>query len=133
MENNDSQNRMYNEFMAGRPGKNDPTELGKRLAEFRKSAGLSQMAVAAALGIPQRSVSFYERAARTLPPNLLKPLADLLGVSAEEILGISDEKASKRGPKSKIERQFEEIKKLPRARQEFISKILGEFLGTHAS
>ena len=124
---------MYNDLMAGRPGKNEPTELGKRLAEFRKAAGLSQTAIAEALGIPQRSVSFYERAARTLPPNLLKPLSDLLGVSAEEILGIGEEKASKRGPKSKLDRQFEEIKKLPRARQEFISKILGEFLGNYAS
>ena len=128
-----SQSRIYNEFMAGRPPKNNPTELGKRLAELRKAAGLSQMEVAAALGVAQRSVSFYEREVRTLPPNLLKPLAELLGVSAEEILGINEGRASKRGPKSKLERQFEEIQKLPRTRQEFISKILGEFLGTNAS
>ncbi|MBF0548704.1 MAG: helix-turn-helix domain-containing protein [Candidatus Riflebacteria bacterium] len=119
---------IYNVFMAGRPPKNNATEFGKHLAELRKAAGLSQMAVAEALRIPQRNVSFYEREARGLPPNLLKPLAELLGVSAEEILGINEEKASKRGPKSRLERQFEEIQKLPRPKQEFISKLLGEIL-----
>ncbi len=120
---------LYNDPMTGRPPKANATEHGKHLAELRKAAGLSQTEIATALGIPQRTLSFYEREARRLPLELLKPLAELLGVSVEEILGLKENKNARRGPKSRLERQFEEIQKLPRTRQEFISKLLGEILG----
>jgi transcriptional regulator with XRE-family HTH domain len=118
----------YVDPMAGRPALKPPTESGARLAALRKAAGLSQGQLAKAIGIPQRTVSFYERQADHLPSDLLPKLARVLGVSIEEILGLDHLTGSKRGPKSKLERQFEVISQLPRTRQQFVSKLLDELL-----
>ena len=60
-------------------------------------------------------------------------MAELLGISVEVLLGIESDDGKKRGPKSRLERQFEEIQKLPRPKQKFISKLLGEILGTNTT
>jgi transcriptional regulator with XRE-family HTH domain len=125
-----SENAIYTEFMRGRAPKTTATEYGSHLAELRRLAGLSQVEVAEALDIPQRTVSFYERKARYLPSNLIQPLAQLLGVPIEEILGVDSSAQRKRGPKSRLERQFEAILRMPPSKQQFISKLLGEIIGT---
>ena len=124
----ESEEWLYTGFMAGRPPKNNPTDHGKHLADLRKAAGLSQTEVANTLGVPQRTVSFYERAARQVPRDLVKPLADLYGVPAEEILGIEGPEPQKRGPKTKLERLMVEVRKLPRTKQDFIAKLVGQIL-----
>jgi DNA-binding XRE family transcriptional regulator len=53
--------------LAGRPSKKKATESGARLAALRKQAGLSQAALAEAVGVPQRTISFYEREAEAIP------------------------------------------------------------------
>jgi transcriptional regulator with XRE-family HTH domain len=118
----------YSCDMAGRPPIKPATELGKRLASLRKAAGLSQGQLAQQISIPQRTVSFYERQAEHLPSDLLPRLAQVLGVSIEVILGLESVNENKRGPKSKLERQFEAINQLPRTRQQFVSKLLDELL-----
>lgn len=128
-----SKNSSYNEFMAGRPAKGIATDYGQHLASLRKAAGLSQMAMAEALGIPQRTLSFYEQKGIYLPSNLLKPMAELLGTTIEVILNINAGKEGKRGPKSKLERQFGEIQKLSRTKQEFVSKLLGQILAAESA
>ena len=122
---------VYTGLMPRRPNK-DATEFGRRLSELRKAAGLSQIEVAEALGIPQRRVSFYEREARCLPSNLVQPLAKLLGVPVTEFLGDASVEEPKRGPKSKLERLFEKAQHLPRTKQELITKLLVEIIGSPA-
>ena len=114
--------------MAGRPSKKKPSSQGERLATLRKAAGLSQAELAKAIGIPQRTLSQYERIAETFPAALVVPLARALGVTLEELLGDESGNARKRGPKSKLERQFERIRQLPKSRQQFIGKLLDEML-----
>lgn len=123
------ENWIYNDGMPRNQTHGSPNELGARLASLRKAAGLTQAEVADALGIPQTTVSFYEREASYLPSSILPPLAQLLGVSIEEILGMESESPRKRGPKSRLERQFEAIQEMPPGKQQFISKLLGEILG----
>lgn len=123
------ENWLYNESMPRTASQADPNELGARLVSLRKTAGLTQAEVAEALGIPQTTVSFYEREASYLPSSILAPLARLLGVSIEDILGIESEGPRKRGPKSRLERQFEAIQEMPPSKQQFISKLLGEIIG----
>jgi transcriptional regulator with XRE-family HTH domain len=68
---------------------------------LRKQAGLSQAALAEAIGIPQRTISCYEREGGYVPSTLVPELAKALGVSIEELLGIGDgAQRAKRGPKS---------------------------------
>ena len=126
------ENSPYNAYMAGRIPKNEATEHGRRLAELRKAAGLSQIEVAKELGIPQRTLSFYEREARQVPQDLVRPLAELFGVAPEIILGLGEEQQRKRGPKSKLERLCEKATHLPQAKQDLIIKLLGEIIGNQA-
>lgn len=119
--------------LAGRPSKKKVTESGARLASFRKQAGLSQAALAEAVGIPQRTVSFYEREAGALPSTLVPSLAKVLGVSMEELLGIGDgAQRTKRGPKSQLERQLEAVATLPRNQQQKILAVVEAMIAHQA-
>jgi len=118
--------------LAGRPSKKKATESGARLAALRKQAGLSQAALAEAVGIPQRTISFYEREAEAIPSTLVPALAKVLGVSMEELLGINDSgQRTKRGPRSQLERQLEAVATLPRHQQQKILAVV-EALIAHA-
>lgn len=120
--------------LAGRPGKKRAKEIGARLAALRKEAGLSQAALAEAIGIPQRTISFYEREAGALPSTLVPRLAKALGVSMEELLGIDNgAQRAKRGPKSQLERQLEAIATLPRNQQQKILAVVEAFINQHAT
>lgn len=117
----------YRRLMAGRPTSKKPTETGARLASLRQAAGLSQAQLAEAVGIPQRTLSYYERESAYLPSPLVTPLAQALGVSVQTLLGNEQAPKGKRGPKSRLERQFEAITKLPPGEQELVSKLLERF------
>lgn len=125
------QNPCYtSDLMAGRPSLTPSSECGAHLASLRKAAGLTQVQLAEAVGIPQRSVSFYERQATSLPSHLLPKLAEALDVSVEVLLGIpvEEEAKSKRGPKSQLEQRFEKIRNLPKSEQKFVIEALDRFL-----
>ena len=126
--NNFQEKTLYIDGMAGRPSTKEPTESGARLAAFRKAAGLSQIQLAGTLGIPQRTLSFYEREASAIPSSLIPRLANMLGVGVEDLLGMKNGKASKRGPKTKLDRQLDAVKRLPRSEQEFVGKFLENVL-----
>lgn len=85
------------------------------------------MQLAEALGIPQRTVSFYEREAHYIPSTLLGSLADVFGVSIEDIVG-ANPATKKRGPKSKLERLFDSVKSLPQNDQKFVQKFLEQMV-----
>ena len=104
------------------------------MAHLRKTAGLSQVQLAEAINIPQRSVSFYERQATSLPSHLLPKLADALDVSIETLLGLPEASnpQTKRGPKSELEKRFEKIRKLPRKEQQLIVDVLDRFVDAGA-
>lgn len=61
-----------------------------RIIEARKKAGLSQTQVANALMIPQQQYSRYEKGDNELPIRYLTQLCQILKVSADWVLGISD-------------------------------------------
>ena len=134
------ENQLYSQPMAGkaglaaRPSKKKATESGARLAALRKQAGLSQAALAEAVGIPQRTISFYEREAEAIPSTLVPALAKKLGVSMEELLGINDgAQRSKRGPKSQLERQLEAVATVPRQQQQKILDVVEAMIAHHGA
>lgn len=117
--------------MARRPSTKKATPTGARLAGLRRAAGLSQVQLAKAVGIPQRTLSFYERGATYLPSTLLPNLAEALGVTIEELIGVSETKARKRGPKSQLEKRLEAVARLPRSTQQKIMTVLDAFIAQH--
>jgi transcriptional regulator with XRE-family HTH domain len=67
--------------------------VGKTIQEFRLARGLSQSQLAAAAGVPFRSLQNYEQGHRTVPLAAAARLADALGVTLDELAG--------RGPPAK--------------------------------
>ncbi|MBD3363290.1 helix-turn-helix domain-containing protein [Candidatus Dojkabacteria bacterium] len=68
--------------------------LGRRLKEARGEAGLSQLQVAVALGVSDKTISGYESGRISPPINKLQKIADLLKKPVSYFIG-SDPKTYK--------------------------------------
>ena len=102
-------------------------ELGQRIATRRKQRGLTQTALGETLGLGQSVIASYEIGRRRVPVSLLAPLAKALSSAPVELLDVEPEPC-KRGPLPKLQRQIEEVSRLPRAQQQFVSKFLDTVL-----
>ncbi|MFA0813340.1 helix-turn-helix domain-containing protein [Microbulbifer epialgicus] len=97
--------------------------MGQRIATLRKHQNLTQAQLAEFLEISQQHMASFEKGIRKLPASMLPRLAQLFGVSVDELVGLKDT-AAKRGPVPKLQRQIEQVALLPRAKQKFVSEIL---------
>lgn len=102
-------------------------DLGQRIAQARKDAGLTQQQLADVLEIGQPVLASYEIGRRRVPVSALAPLAKALKVSVEHLLG-EQPAAAKRGPVPKLQRQIEQVSSLPKAQQQFVSQFLDTVL-----
>jgi len=105
---------------------NDTTffkQLGQRIAKARKEAGLTQIQLAEILEISQQHLASMEVGRRKLPASAIPILVKLFGLSSDELLGLQD-KPTKRGPASMLQRQIEQVGLMPRAKQKFITEML---------
>ncbi len=66
----------------------DDKAISRRLAEIRRSRGLTQVELAAKLGLNQPLVSQYERGDIRMHASLVAAFARALRVSADELLGL---------------------------------------------
>lgn len=62
--------------------------FGKRLAAIRKARGLSQRDLAELTNISNRMIAYYEAQSDRPPSTKIAVLAEVLKVSADELLGI---------------------------------------------
>ena len=62
--------------------------FGERLTALRKARGLTQVQLADKIGSTQRAVSRYETVADRAPAPVLARLAQALGVTTDELLGV---------------------------------------------
>ena len=98
-------------------------QLGKRIAEQRKQLGLTQVQLAEILGVSQQHMASFEAGRRKVSTSSVPVLAQLFGMSTDELLGIG-EKPSKRGPNAKLQQQLDQLSLMPRTKQKFISEML---------
>ncbi|MBB3062438.1 helix-turn-helix domain-containing protein [Microbulbifer rhizosphaerae] len=103
------------------------TGFGRRLADLRKQAGYTQVELANELGVSQRMISYYEGHSDFPPSNLLPAMAKLLGVSADELLGIKPLKKS-RQPDSRLLRRMQQIDKLDAATKRQVIQVIDTFI-----
>lgn len=104
-------------------------ELGTRIAELRKAQGITQIQMADALGVSQQTINSYEVARRRIPVSALPVLAQLFNMTIDELVGNPSKSSNgKRGPASKLQRQVEQISRLPRSKQKFVSEMLDTVL-----
>ena len=66
--------------------------FGKRLASYRRAKGLTQHALGEKVGVSNRVVAYYEGETDYPPAHLIVPLASALGISTDELLGMSESK-----------------------------------------
>ena len=112
----------------GRPSTKPRSDFGQRLTDARQKAGLSQTELGERLGMTQRAIAHWERRRVSLYPEQIETLCGALKISAEELLGFNGKTRGKPGPKSKLQKQVEELDKLPRKRQQFVAEVLDKLL-----
>lgn len=104
-------------------------QLGRRIAERRKTQGLTQQKLADILGISQQTMAHYEVGRLRIAVSVLPTLAKLLDTSVEALIGEKmTSKAGKRGPTPKLQRQLEQVGQLPRTKQRFVMEMLDTVL-----
>ena len=129
-----SQKRVYTAaIMAGRPPSKEAPPFGKRLAEVRRTKGLSQSELADLLGVSAKAIDYYERRARNPSVDFVSKAAEALSVSFDDLVGGADKKTRKPGPSKKLLRQLEQIQRLPKSKQRFVSELLDTVLDTKRS
>jgi transcriptional regulator with XRE-family HTH domain len=101
--------------------------LGGRIARIRKERGLTQVELAERVGIIQALISDYERDNRRLHADMIVRVAQALGVSTDELLGVkaarTDDEANLR-----LSRRLKGIEALPVAQQKVLLKTIDTFL-----
>ncbi len=122
------ENRPYDGLMPRRSPKTRPAQ-GARLVELRKAAGLTQAELAHLVGETQQNIAFWEHSDKPPRSDVLPKLAKILGVSVEQILGVSAIAERRPGPIGKTQRLFEEVSRLPRSQQEKIFEIVEALVG----
>ena len=65
-----------------------PSGLGVRLARLRRARNMTQVELAAAVGVTQSLISFYEKGTTEPSAAVMVQLARVLGVTADELLGL---------------------------------------------
>ena len=103
--------------------------FGERLAQQRKAQGMTQVQLAETLGVSQQAVTAYESGQRRVPISLLPLLAQTLGTTMEALIGAPETRSTgKRGPAPKLLHQLEQVSRLPKAQQKFVSQMLDTVL-----
>lgn len=119
--------------MGKRIQSNDSTsqvsDFGERLAALRKAAGFTQVELAAELGISQRMVAYYESPQAAPPAHLLPTIANVLGVSIDELFGRNGKRRLvKQDGDSRLRRRLLAIEKLEPAEKRQVLQLLDAFI-----
>lgn len=104
--------------------------LGARVAQARKARNLTQHQLCAQLGIAQQTLANYEVGTTRFPASMLPTLAQILGMTLDELLG-QDAPKSKRGPMPRLQQQIDRIRQLPKAKQHAVMEVLDMVIASH--
>lgn len=109
----------------GRPAQKPRSAIGERIAQARQRADISQRELAERLGVTQQSVAALERRTSVPRGDTIQKLTAILGVSANELLGIEEAKPdTKARAGGRLQQAFEAVAKLPRRQQVKIAEVV---------
>ncbi|MEO5367882.1 MAG: helix-turn-helix domain-containing protein [Magnetococcus sp. WYHC-3] len=106
-------------------------ELGARIVTRRKELAMTQTDLGNRIGVTQQVIASYETASRQIPAWRVPELSSALDMPLESLMGMKIP-GEKRGPKSKIEKQLDEVRQLPKTEQQFVSQFLEKMLARSA-
>jgi transcriptional regulator with XRE-family HTH domain len=103
---------------------------GQRIARLRREKGLTQVELAQRLRVSQPVVSDYENDVIRLPADVVVQIAEILGASTDELLGMKQPAARGDGgiKNRRLYRRMQEIEKLPRRDQEALLRTIEAFI-----
>jgi transcriptional regulator with XRE-family HTH domain len=101
--------------------------IGQRLARLRRERGMTQVELAERLAVAQPVVSDYERGELRLHGELIVKLTQILGCSAEELLGL-ERPRSNGSTNRRLLRRIQDIERLPRRDQQALLRTIDRFL-----
>ena len=101
-------------------------DLGSRIAQARKERNITQVQLAATLGIAQQTLAHYEGGRLRLPASLLPTLAQELQLPVEDLLGqpSATKARAKLGPAPALAQHMERISALPKLQQKFVIQMI---------
>lgn len=106
----------------------DNSGIGERIARCRKDRGLTQKELAERLGVTQPVVSDYENDVIRIPADMVIQLAEILGVSTDELLGFKREGNVKGIQNRRLNRRLVAIEKLNKRDQEALLRTIDAFV-----
>jgi len=100
-------------------------QFGPRLAALRKTAGFTQHQFALAAGITRRMVAYYESENHYPPAQVLVRLAQALGATTDQLLGISPPSSDPTPHgNSHLARRLKQLESLPPSDQKAVFKVI---------
>lgn len=114
------------------PKTSDTETPGNRIARLRREKGMTQIELARRLQVSQPVVSDYENDVIRLPADVVVQIAEVLGASTDELLGMKARTARSTADNSiknrRLYRRMQEIEKLPRRDQEALLRTIEAFI-----
>ena len=105
-----------------------PETIAQRLQRLRREKGVTQAELAELLGVSQPIVSDYERGELRLHGELIVKLAEILGCSADELLGLQQRQTVTGGGNRRLLRRLQQLDLLPKRDQEALLRTIDAFL-----
>ncbi|EKD28616.1 MAG: XRE family transcriptional regulator [uncultured bacterium] len=95
--------------------------FGKRLAQLRKSSGLTQTVFGKKIGVSQRVIAYYECETNNPPASLLPKIAKALDVSIDDLFSVKDENEKSN---NKVWKKLRKVEKLQPDEQKMIINLI---------
>ena len=102
-------------------------QIAKKLARIRQEKAMSQRDLCQRLGISQPMMSHYERGERRIPADLLAEIAQILSVSADELLGLKRSAKNSSEMTTEMKRmwkKFQQVASLPEHDQRAVIRLI---------
>lgn len=99
-----------------------------RLARLRKERGVTQVDMAAKLRISQSNISDYERDKLRLHADIIVAIAQILNVSADQLLGLESAPSAAPITDVRLAERITQISKLPRRDRDALLRTISAFL-----
>ena len=108
------------------------SKFGERLAALRQARGLTQVQLAEKIGSTQRAVSRYETIADRAPAPVLAKLAQALGVTTDELLGVKPTRAASSltdDPEARrLWKKFQQVMALPEKDRRAVIRLVNSLV-----
>lgn len=102
----------------------DVEGFGQRLAEIRKSRGMTQAELGDAVGVSNRVIAYYELESTQPPGAMLVDLARALHVTTDELLGASPVRERVRPKTARLMKRLQRVADLPPTDQKAVLKFI---------